>query len=198
MLKTKTLIVEIKTAFSNVPYPGDSKLVDHSCWECDEIAAQFKGKSWKELLKYSTTWLDRDTAFVSLLSPDAYHYFMPLCLIASLSLGDSLLTQSIIFSFTGPRYSFPSNEKLQERLRNKKTPILLGPSSGHFKDIDPKDIEWYFSAEIFHQNRMRLFSFRQLKAVLAYLEYMSERKFDKDISWTIRNIKEKIHKRSKK
>jgi len=73
----------IETAFADVPYPGDDNIADHQdCLECDEVRAFFRGKSWRdlkfpELRDYSQS--------LPLFTPQAFHYFLPGYLLATMN-----------------------------------------------------------------------------------------------------------------
>ena len=85
MEKLRELKAVIVDAFRDVPYPGDQNLFLHQCEECAEFREFFKGKIW-------TNWKDRpedffvnaDFSFMSVLSPAAFQYYMPLLLLGSL------------------------------------------------------------------------------------------------------------------
>ncbi len=90
----------IKTAFAEVLYPGDNNITrcPYRCRPCQEIADYFKGKTWEghgvEDLR------DHHTA-LSLLTPEAFHYFLPAFMLASLESYDKtdILPDSIRFHF---------------------------------------------------------------------------------------------------
>lgn len=68
------LMQRIVEAFTQTPYPGDGRIALHQCEECEGIRQDFRGQS--------PTTLRRDVIehhFDSLpmLSPDAFHYFIP-------------------------------------------------------------------------------------------------------------------------
>ena len=90
----------IKSAFATVPYPGDTNITrcPYRCRPCQEIADYFKGKTWEghaiEDLR------DHHTA-LSLFTPEAFHYFLPTYMLASLEANDiiNILPDSIRFHF---------------------------------------------------------------------------------------------------
>lgn len=88
----KKILAQLRAHFRDVPYPGDKNIVRHSCWECDPIRDTFKGKSWEPFLNNPYDLLGyfhreprlkirRDC--LSLLTGEAFHYFLPLFLAAA-------------------------------------------------------------------------------------------------------------------
>jgi hypothetical protein len=70
----------IEAAFADVPYPGDDNIADHQdCLECDDVRAFFCSKSWRDL-KFPEL---RDFP-LPLLTPAAFHYFLPGYMLACL------------------------------------------------------------------------------------------------------------------
>jgi hypothetical protein len=72
----------IEAAFASVAYPGDDNITrcPYSCSECGRIAAYFKGKlgtgqTMEELRDYHVA--------LSLFTPEAFHYFLPAFMLAS-------------------------------------------------------------------------------------------------------------------
>ena len=65
----------IKTAFADVPYPGDDRITNHpGCLECEDIQEFFRGKSWKDL-KFPELYGWH--AALNMFTPSALHYFLP-------------------------------------------------------------------------------------------------------------------------
>jgi Family of unknown function (DUF6714) len=72
----------IEEAFAEVPYPGDDNIADHlDCLECDEIRAYFRGKSWRDL-KFPELRAFHES--LPLFTPEAFHYFLPGYMLATL------------------------------------------------------------------------------------------------------------------
>jgi hypothetical protein len=95
---------QIETAFAEVEYPGDDRLVydtsgDHL--ECNEVAAAFRGKHWKEIpldtLRYHSSG-------IFFLTPEAYRFYLPAYLIAGSLHYDQadLIPDSVVSSITPP------------------------------------------------------------------------------------------------
>jgi hypothetical protein len=75
----KTIIA----AFSASPYPGDEQIcADQSANdpECQEIAAAFRGKHWKDV---SVEMVREHADALPLLTPAAFRYFLPAYMVAS-------------------------------------------------------------------------------------------------------------------
>lgn len=72
----------IEIAFADVPYPGDDNIADHqNCPECDDVQAFFRGKSWRDL-KFPEL---RDFhSSLPLLTPQAFQYFLPGYMLATM------------------------------------------------------------------------------------------------------------------
>lgn len=73
----------IEEAFAGVPYPGDDNITrcPYNCSECRRVAAFFKGKpstgyTAEELRKYHIA--------LSLFTAEAFHFFLPGFMLASL------------------------------------------------------------------------------------------------------------------
>jgi hypothetical protein len=94
----------IQSAFAEVEYPGDSKLVyDNSGThlECAEVEKEFKGKHWNVM---PLEVLRRNSASIFFLSPEAYQFYLPaylLCSILHYAESDKI-PDSIVFSLIPP------------------------------------------------------------------------------------------------
>ena len=83
----------IREAFQDVEYPGDDNiagcsrsLLPQGCYECDGIAAHFKGTTWQEHTPQTLSGYD-DT--LSLFHLGARHYYLPAFMLAELETGQS-------------------------------------------------------------------------------------------------------------
>jgi len=85
----------IATAFEAVPYPGDDDIALHECPECRQIREDLRGKSSQVL---ADDVLERRCDSLPLLSPTAFHYFVPAYMFYSLSHPDSVVA---FFTFQG-------------------------------------------------------------------------------------------------
>lgn len=93
----------IKAAFQDTPYPGDDRIVSHSCWECDEVANKLKGTRWED-------WVDKPGDLgmrgggIFLLAPESFRYFLPAYLIASLRDKNNFISDVVLTSLIDPKF----------------------------------------------------------------------------------------------
>ncbi len=73
----------IEQAFTGVPYPGDENITHcpYGCAECRRIAAHFKGRDWTG---HTVEDLRAVHVALSLFTPEAFHYFLPVFMLISL------------------------------------------------------------------------------------------------------------------
>ena len=107
---TTSLKEAIVAAFIGVAYPGDDRLTVYFAAgrDYDETFQLLRGKSWEELPV--TEFITGDTPIPD-LSPEAFHYYMPALLLASIDESvdrSSDVASSLIF------YLSPSNAKQTE------------------------------------------------------------------------------------
>lgn len=89
----ESLVATISTGFESRRYPGDDNIThcaydkrnggayESPCWECQEMAEYFKGKSWRELSGHELRrYGDNDALF----TVTAYCYFLPAHLVAAI------------------------------------------------------------------------------------------------------------------
>lgn len=96
-MSLKKLIVD---AFANVPYPGDDNITKcpYNCSECRRVAIFFKGKPGAG---YTAEELRPYHVALSLFTPEAFHFFLPGFMLASVDSyerGD-VIPDSIRFHF---------------------------------------------------------------------------------------------------
>src|ERR1700758_4722913 len=74
---------QIMEAFADVSYPGDGNITrcPYHCAECARIAEHFKGK---QSSGYTAEELRPFHVALSLFTPEAFHYFLPAFMLASL------------------------------------------------------------------------------------------------------------------
>jgi hypothetical protein len=116
---------DIMSVFAKVHYPGDDQLVSHDCWECAEVAARFKDHHWQNFKDQPLALLGEEDAYMALLSPKTLHFLISLFLLACLNFNDksaSIPIFTLISNPTHPRYGFPLDKKLHERLTAIKRP----------------------------------------------------------------------------
>jgi len=76
----------IASAFKEVPYPGDDHIALHECLRCRELRDDLRGKSSQVL---ADSVLEHNCGDLALLSPTAFHYFVPAYMLYSLNHPDS-------------------------------------------------------------------------------------------------------------
>ncbi len=97
------LRMAIREAFRDAAYPGDGRIVSHSCWECDEVAGKLKGTCWED-------WADQPGELcmrgggIFLLAPESFRYFLPAYLIASLKDRNNYISDAVIAALIDPKY----------------------------------------------------------------------------------------------
>ena len=97
------LRVAIRASFHDAAYPGDDRIVSHSCWECDEVASKLKGTCWED-------WADQPGELsmrgggIFLLAPEGFRYFLPAYLIASLKDKNNYISDAVIAALINPKY----------------------------------------------------------------------------------------------
>ena len=94
----------IEAAFAETNYPGDTQLVDDNSGyhlECNEVAAAFRGKHWKEV---PLETLRYHSAGIFFLTPEAYRFYLPAYLLAAVLHYDQVdtLPDSVVFSLIPP------------------------------------------------------------------------------------------------
>jgi hypothetical protein len=79
----------IESAFADVPYPGDNNITrcPYRCRPCQEVAEFFKGKTWRG---NSVEDLRDHHIALSLFTPEAFQYFLPAFMLASLESNDQI------------------------------------------------------------------------------------------------------------
>lgn len=78
----ETLAARIKQVFADVPCPGDDRLVlDLRDFESGETVHAFAGRHWKES---PLDFLSDHLMQLHNLTPEAFRYYLPACLLASL------------------------------------------------------------------------------------------------------------------
>lgn len=70
----------IEDAFPPGPPPARDQIAPHDCEECEEIRARYAGRPWRTVSPDAK----RDGAVLSLLGPEAFRYYLPAFLLASL------------------------------------------------------------------------------------------------------------------
>lgn len=92
----------IGRAFADVPRPGERPLqiTPHACPECDEVAENLAKHTVKSL---PPNLIDHHSTALPLLSPEAFHYWLPAWMIRALDDPDGDVIELTIFQLAGPR-----------------------------------------------------------------------------------------------
>ena len=79
-----SLKLAIEEAFASVPYPGDGNITrcPYNCSECTRVALYFKGKTQAS---HKEEDLRANHVALSLLTPEAFQYFLPAFMLMSLN-----------------------------------------------------------------------------------------------------------------
>jgi hypothetical protein len=96
------VVQKIQEAFATNQYPGDDNLVeDSSYWESINLSDQLKGKDWREI---SLETLKKNRFSLSLFTPEAFRYYLPAFIIASVLHADEVdtLPSSVFHNLTPP------------------------------------------------------------------------------------------------
>jgi hypothetical protein len=88
----------IERAFADVPYPGHTQITAHRCPECDEIADYFRDTAWRG---HSIEHLGSHASALALFTPEAYRYFLPGFMLATLENPQAAdaIAGNIVFGF---------------------------------------------------------------------------------------------------
>jgi hypothetical protein len=81
-LDSRTVKLQIETAFVGVSYPGDDQLISSpQYYDAAQARDAFKGRKWKEL---DVDFLRRNKDALGCFTPLAFRYFLPAFMIISL------------------------------------------------------------------------------------------------------------------
>lgn len=106
---------QIESAFAQSQYPGDHKLVHHEQdWEGAPIKALFRGKHWREV---SLDLLLSHTECIWHLTPEAFRFYVPAFLLASLDDDPDTVYESTLYSLTPPPRGIGSQEEFNDRVQ---------------------------------------------------------------------------------
>jgi hypothetical protein len=82
---------QIEESFAGVPYPGDERIgYSPDDWEASLLAADFRGKSWKQL-----TPEELQVHGWSFLGPEGLQYYFPAYLLAALEDHGNILPMTV-------------------------------------------------------------------------------------------------------
>jgi hypothetical protein len=111
------LAQEIEHAFATSQYPGDDRLVENpSYWEAPDVVASFKGKNWQEI---PVEVLFTHRLSLPLFTPEAFRYYLPAYLIASVLHPNEVdtLTENIFSMLTPPETEGSKMERFLKRVQ---------------------------------------------------------------------------------
>ena len=140
----------IESAFAAVPYPGDDNITrcTHAdCLECEEIAAHFRGTTWRD---HTIKKLWQFNSAIALFTPPAFHYFLPAFMIQSLGRWDAAneIPNFIAYQFLPSKpgmqqYHLERWQLLNQRQREAIAAFLREYLNSHSADYVPDraDIE---------------------------------------------------------
>lgn len=101
--------------FSGTLYPGDGNIISHPCGECNRVANVLRGQ---EVEKWANKPLELlmgnvSGSYLDLLTPEAFHYFLPLSLLAAInSFYDAdVFAGDLISLFQSPKRSTVASHK---------------------------------------------------------------------------------------
>jgi hypothetical protein len=97
---------EVLFAFSKTPYPGDDALTSCNCDDCRWEVARLRGKKWTRLSLDDFGAEDGDSN-VTLLTPAAFHYYLPGLLLLVLDHPEE--TEGWLLSSVISRLTIPEN-----------------------------------------------------------------------------------------
>jgi len=94
----------VNTAFADTEPP--SIVIEHECDECQEVQLHFGGKRWRSI-SYNPQDLLYFADDVFLFNPEAFHYYVPLWLLASIRYPGSsdIIPEALVSMFTYPEQS---------------------------------------------------------------------------------------------
>lgn len=81
-----TTIRQIETAFTDVAYPGDDRMLHPDCYDDMDIAAFYGGTSWRDI---PATTIAHENAALSFASAAAFQYLIPAYMIWTLETIDT-------------------------------------------------------------------------------------------------------------
>lgn len=96
------IVQKTQAAFADNQYPGDENLVEDSeYWEAINLSEQFKRKNWKVV---PLEVLNRYRFNLSLFTPEAFHYYLPALILASVLFRSEVdtLPDNLIYNLTPP------------------------------------------------------------------------------------------------
>jgi hypothetical protein len=123
----------IQEAFAEVPYPGDDRIADHDCPECEEVREYFRGKRWCDL--QFPELRDRSES-LPLLTPEAFRYFLPGYMLATLANWDEadMIPYGII-AIGGHPGDTPERKEAARKILNLFTPVQRQAVAAYLEEL---------------------------------------------------------------
>ncbi len=160
----------VRTAFANVPYPGDDNIAyaeaDYN-WEPARMAAFFKGKRWQEL-DWPTlqTYGGDASACLSFMTTEAFRYYLPAYMLIAIDNYYEAPADVPLFHLSPPRRADKARrteflEQVQEFTPAQRQEIREILSH----EADEERRTWFLE-------RVRGFAPAQCEAIRAFLRYM--------------------------
>jgi hypothetical protein len=106
----------IRRAFDGTAYPGDANIAYGTSEDLErqQIAADFRGKSWRDVdLAFVRRYVGADAACLAFMSSDAFRYFLPAFLLITIDEFESI-------DLVGPstvHYLTPWHDESDEAMR---------------------------------------------------------------------------------
>jgi hypothetical protein len=104
---TDALSRQIQDAFAATPYPGDERIGGFGYFS-REVQVAFRGHGWRDLSAEVLFWHRWD---IFLLTPEAFRYYAPAYMLASLYYHDEMdsLPDNLLFCLTPQREEYAHN-----------------------------------------------------------------------------------------
>jgi hypothetical protein len=115
------IVQKTQIAFADNQYPGDENLVeDPEYWEAINLSEQLKGKDWRAV---PLEVLNKYRFNLSLFTPEAFHYYLPAFILASVLFSDQVdtLPDNLIYNLTPPEKDGLDMDKFLKIAKSFKT-----------------------------------------------------------------------------
>ena len=130
----------VRSTFSNSAFPRGTDAASHNCEECDEIRKAFGHQAPFSL---PGEVLEYHHGSLSLMSPKAYHHFLPAYLIYAVDNPASLVAQFSWFSLSPPELDEFHAERFGLFSEAEKAIVLQVAEYliNADKDLEPEEVE---------------------------------------------------------
>ncbi len=163
-ISKEALLEKVRAAFTNVPYPGDTNIVyEDDLWDSEGrlVLNALIGKHWTKIEPNIQRPVSKDvdaggyTVFshdntLSFLTPEAFHFYLPAFLIASLDvLNNGFIIMSVLSSLSPDRFLMPSPVFAQKlALLTEDQREAIGMFWAYLFEHHPDEVSGYNSARI--------------------------------------------------